>query len=344
MNHRIFSALLTIILLVALAGLLTGWTKDRTPIDESRIFNAVSKSLPILQKGGYDFTRLSSLKCASCHQTSLTSMTVALAKQKGISVVDSFSRLRTQSMIFTLQQGWNDNIVDQFITSKFVGPYLLLGLDAEKYPPDNITDITVDIILNQARPDGSFHAEAARVPLESGEIHLAALSMRSLQLYAAASKKERVDAVVANARSYFEKADPSMQQEIVFQLLGLYWSHAGKEKINSVAKQLLSLQEPDGSWKQLTSMKGDAYATGQALYALFECGNINKDDPAYLRGIEYLLRTQDESGAWIVETRAYAIQPFFNSHFPPYDENQFISATATNWATMDLLNMLPETK
>jgi hypothetical protein len=344
MNRTLLSTLVMIMLLVASASLLTGWTKNKPSVDPSSILKAVSKSLPILQKSGYDFTRLSREKCASCHQTSLTSMTVALAKQKGIPVVDSFSRHRTESMSFTLQAAWNDNIVNHFITAKFIGPYLLLGLYAEKYPPDNITDIAVDAILNQARPDGSFQTEAARVPLESGEIHLTALAIRSLQLYAAPAKKDRVETIVSHARTFFENAHPSMQQEIVFQLLGLFWSRANKENTNSVAQQLLSMQEPDGGWRQLPSMKTDVYATGQALYALFESGMLKPDDAPYQRGMEYLLRTQDKSGAWIMETRAFPIQPFFNSHFPPYDENQFISATATNWATMTLLNALQETK
>jgi hypothetical protein len=69
---------------------------------------------------------------------------------------------------------------------------------------------------------------------------------------------------------------------------------------------------------------------------------LKPTDEAYQKGLAWLLRTQDPTGAWLVETRAYPIQPHFNTDFPPYDESQFISAAATNWATMALLDALPD--
>jgi hypothetical protein len=66
------------------------------------------------------------------------------------------------------------------------------------------------------------------------------------------------------------------------------------------------------------------------------------DDAVYQKGLNYLLKTQDASGAWIVATRSFPIQPMIDSEFPPYDYNQFISATASNWATIALLNALPD--
>src|SRR5215813_1842677 len=45
--------------------------------------------------------------------------------------------------------------------------------------------------------------------------------------------------------------------------------------------------------------------------------------------------TQLEDGSWYVRTRASPIQPYFESGFP-HGRDQWISAAATNWATMAL--------
>ena len=105
---------------------------------------------------------------------------------------------------------------------------------------------------------------------------------------------------------------------------------------------MLSLQRADGGWAQLPTLSSDAYATGQALNALVESGMLHPEGSDFRRGVAWLLSHQDETGAWVVQTRTFPIQPFFTAEFPPYDENQFISATATNWAMLALLEALPD--
>jgi hypothetical protein len=85
-------------------------------------------------------------------------------------------------------------------------------------------------------------------------------------------------------------------------------------------------------------MTRDAYATGQALYALHASGLVSKSS-AYQKGAMYLLRTQLEDGTWFVRSRAFGFQPYFESGFP-HGTDQFISASATAWATIALTNVL----
>ena len=303
---------------------------------------SISKSLSILQTSGYKFTARAKLHCASCHHNTMTSMLEEKSKLKGITFIDTFKTQRIQSMVGDIRFACNINQPDVFVPAKFIAPYVLLGLAAEKYQPDPYTDIAVDYLINQQKPDGTFGAEFGRPPLESGEMHLASICVRAIQLYASPAQHKSVELMVNRTKTWLENTVADVQQELNFQLLGLQWCGSSRQEKGKVAARLLALQHPDGSWSQLPTMSSDAYATGQALYALSESGAVQPQDLAYQKGVSWLLKHQDASGAWIMETRAFAIQPFFNSDFPPYDENQYISATATNWAALALLNALPD--
>jgi hypothetical protein len=93
---------------------------------------------------------------------------------------------------------------------------------------------------------------------------------------------------------------------------------------------LIGLQRADGGWAQTSSMSSDAYATGQALFAL-HAGGMTAGDPVYRKGIDHLLATQLDDGTWFVRTRAFGFQPYFETGFP-YGRSQFISTAATAWA------------
>ena len=60
------------------------------------------------------------------------------------------------------------------------------------------------------------------------------------------------------------------------------------------------------------------------------------NDPAYKRGVEFLMSTQLEDGSWYVKIRAIPFQPHFERGFP-HGHDQWISAAATNWAAMALV-------
>jgi N-acyl-D-amino-acid deacylase len=88
-------------------------------------------------------------------------------------------------------------------------------------------------------------------------------------------------------------------------------------------------------------MQSTAYATGRSLVSL-QLGGLPISDPAYQRGIKFLLSTQQEDGSWYTRTRALAFQPYFDAGFP-HDYDQWMSAAGTSWAAMALTLALPET-
>ena len=120
------------------------------------------------------------------------------------------------------------------------------------------------------------------------------------------------------------------------------WGGADAQAIQTAARALVALQRPDGGWGQFATLGSDAYATGQALVALNESGAIQTTDAVYARGVQFLLNTQFEDGSWFVKTRAIALQPLFDIGFP-HGTDSWISAAATNWATLALARATTKT-
>jgi squalene cyclase len=141
---------------------------------------------------------------------------------------------------------------------------------------------------------------------------------------------------VARAAKWLRACVPSSTEERAFQLLGLHWAGSPRSNLTHLTEALLSEQRENGSWAQLATLKSDAYATGLALYALHEAGELQPHHPAYQRGIRFLLQTQLSDGSWLVKTRASPVQVAIDSIFP-HAEDQWISTTATSWSAIALM-------
>jgi mono/diheme cytochrome c family protein len=63
-------------------------------------------------------------------------------------------------------------------------------------------------------------------------------------------------------------------------------------------------------------------------------------DPAWQRGLRFLLERQEDDGTWHVARRAFPFQPTMNSGFP-YHRDSWLSAAATSWAVLALTRVLP---
>jgi len=146
---------------------------------------------------------------------------------------------------------------------------------------------------------------------------------------------QRCDVAIRRAAEWIAKAQPRVNEDRVFHLLGLAWAGSDHRILQIAAHSLAAGQNSDGGWSQIPTLPSDAYATGQALVALKESGTMSATNPAYKRGVQFLLKTQHGDGSWFVKTRAIRIQPFFESGFP-FGQDQFVSAAGTNWATQAL--------
>ena len=217
--------------------------------------------------------------------------------------------------------------------------YGLLAFAESGVAPNAATDAVTANLASTQRSDGSWVFFDTRPPqADNSLIHFTAMAIRGLDVYGPPGQRDDIRTRIARARDFLRQASPASTQDEAFKLLGLVWSRVPAAEISTQTRRLLSLQRADGGWAQLPTMTPDAYATGQALYALHVSGMEPKNS-VYLNGTSYLLRTQTTDGSWFVRSRAFGFQPYFESGFP-HGMDQFISASATAWAAIALAYLL----
>ena len=132
------------------------------------------------------------------------------------------------------------------------------------------------------------------------------------------------------------KTEPITIEHRAMRMLGLAAAKSRLADVDKAARSILERQRPDGGWAQRDELASDAYATGIALWALADAGQLKPRDAAFQRAVKFLLSTQAEDGSWHVVSRAVVlVQPYFESGFP-YSHDQWISSMATGWATTAL--------
>jgi ankyrin repeat protein len=296
---------------------------------ERTIAEAVKPALALLENQSSNFIRIGG--CNSCHGQDLPSAAAAIARDRGLPAPKLIPQL-PQSM-HTLNP---ERVMDLEAPSVTSIGWEMFDFGSNGVPRDEYMDATVRYIKEMQTPDGYWLAfESRRPPMNSGVFQTAALAIYSLKTYGPPVEKADTDKSIARAVAWLENATPATSQDRAFQLMALAWGNASQASITSSMKALAASQRADGGWAQMPTMGSDAYATGQALYALNAAGNLRVDDPVYAKGVKYLLRTQAADGSWHVKSRSIWVQPYFDSGFP-YEHDQWISAAGTAWATMAL--------
>ena len=203
-------------------------------------------------------------------------------------------------------------------------------------PRTQVTDAIVRYLMASQTTEGAWRIpESRRPPMTSGSFQTAALAIYAMKNYAPEAEKPTCEKAIARAVAWLEKATPLTNQDHSFRLRGLAWGDGSATMIREEAKSLAALQRTDGGWSQLPAMGSDAYATGEALYALGSAGGMAITDPIFCKGVDYLMSTQAGDGSWHVKTRSIWFQPYLESGFP-YARDQFISTAGTAWATLAL--------
>jgi ankyrin repeat protein len=279
--------------------------------------------------------------CVNCHHQNFTGLAVSAVREKNFPVDETVAKEQRQAMIVALK-GRENTFVQRTDCCGGLDStlYTLAALQADHYAADATTDAAMAYLISRQFIDGRWpREEASRSPLQDGDFNRIALAVTLMQAYASPAMKVESDEHIARARRWLLSAKPVTTDDRASLLIGLKNSAAPKTNVQAAAKALLELQRPDGGWGGNPNLASDAYATSEALCALYETG-MAAGDAAYQRGVRFLLETRESDGSWHVRSRAPKFQPYFESGFP-HDHDQWISAAATARAVVALVRAIP---
>jgi hypothetical protein len=308
--------------------------------DVATIKTAVAKALPLLQKGANG--HVTQRTCFACHNQTHPLLAITTAGPRGFAVDDAFLKKQmthTHGHIARWAKANPDRKSFGGGQADTAG-YALYTLELGGWKADDMTAAVVDYLLQRDADRDHWRNVSNRPPSEASPFTTTALAVRGMRVFGTPAQKERIDKRVEETRGWLLKAKPKDTEELVFRLWGLYHAGAKPHEIEAASGELLKAQRADGGWGQLDKLSSDAYATGSALTALHQTGQLPVSDNAYQRGLVFLLKDQKPDGSWHVQSRSKPFQTYFETGFP-HGKDQWISSAASGWATAALALACP---
>ncbi|HUG89983.1 MAG TPA: prenyltransferase/squalene oxidase repeat-containing protein [Planctomycetaceae bacterium] len=348
---RAIRTLTAIAVALALCGRLPGEDRESaepTPhvgeaaLDPERIKAAVTKSIALLEHSGAEYRR--HRECFSCHNQALPVTALAEARRRGFTIDEDNFRAQLDHTSAHLERGREAYLkgIGQGGKADTAG-YALWTLEEGGRGPDENTAAVTSFLLDWQKDNGHWKATSQRPPSEASAFTTTYLAIRALGVFGTDEQGERIAERRSAVVEWLKTAEPKDTEDRVFRLRLLGYLGADESEVQAATRELLEFQQDDGGWSQTAELSSDAYATATVLVALNEYGGVEASDPAWRRGIAFVLNTQQDDGSWHVASRSKPFQTYFETGFP-HGKDQFISAAASSWATLGLLYALEAVK
>lgn len=249
--------------------------------------------------------------CASCHHAALVIWAMREARGRGMAVDEP----ELGGLTKWVAESGDGKFV---MTRPAAAPHaaspkamyfaLALGADPE---PDAVSRTGMKRLLKTVKDEqtdnGSWSAwPGSRPPiLGSSDESLTALAVLALMPEAAAGDESAKAARERGIRWLSETKSDDDPQSVALRLI--LWTRLRRPagEWSPLVRRIKERQNADGGWSQTKDMPSDAWATGQALYALASAG-IAPGEPAVARGRTFLIRTQRDNGSWPMTSRPTA--------------------------------------
>lgn len=303
---------------------------------------AIQSSIPLIEKASAGSIR--ERKCFTCHNQALAVIVLDEAKQRGFTINETNFQLQIDHTAAHLKRG-----LENYRAGKGQGggpdtaSYALWTLELAGRKPDDVTNAVTGYLLERNKDQTHWIRNSTRPPSMSSDTNTNYFVIRALKTFGSANQGPRIEARLKETQQWLLDLQPASTEERVFQLRSFLLLDVEEHIVKTAIDDLIKTQNSDGGWSQLPKMTSDAYATGTVLVALLRSDQITTDHATVKQGIQYLLDTQLPDGSWHVVTRAKPFQTYFETGYP-HEKDQFISVTASSWATVALLLALPPDK
>jgi N-acyl-D-amino-acid deacylase len=314
---------------------------DAPPVPEADLRAAAGKAIKLVQHSQADWDKKES--CVSCHHQALPLTPFRLARERGVPL-DLAAARDVTAKTFAYLKDLDEAVQETEFIDIGETAAILVAAQGVGIPPSLTTAAYALAVASRQLPDGSWRSMDNRPPQSHSPVTATAYCLQAIRLYMPAGLQAEADDRVRRAREWLLQARPAETTDRANRLLGLRWAGADDRTIAEAARQLLAEQRPDGGWAQLPRLGSDAYATGETLHVLHTAAGLPTADPAYQRGLRFLLGAQQPDGSWRIETRLHPpapiSPPYFDTKFP-YARSQFSSIMGTSWAAAALLHAVP---
>lgn len=328
---------------VMVATSLRAASSRHSPIEvtDRTVRTAVEASLAYLQTDATKWKKEHT--CATCHQGAMTVWALNSARRRGFAVdAPALAELNawavsgmTADAAKPLDKRPNYNIVSPGALYLAIADHVDAG--ASLLTLADLEKIAVNTVRRQ-QPDGSWYCGPPGFPLppvfESSEemtllVYAAMTPIDGLASETAAFVRAGRDKALA----WLRKSPPEdASQSAALRLLIAVLDPPSGFVAATERERLLKRRNRDGGWSQIPAMASDAYATGQALYALNVAG-VKLNRPDMVKSVRFLLNSQQPDGSWLRIARGSAYRTPSKSPSP-------IVHCATAWAALALMRAI----
>jgi hypothetical protein len=276
------------------------------PTGRSNVDTAIDRGVAFLAKEALAWK--SERKCASCHHAGLVLWALREANQRGHKVDDSALAQITQ---WVAESGEGKTSVPRPAGApralNETAVILALGLGADS-KPDLPSQHGLKRLLKTVQTDqiegGSWSAwPETRQPI-FGKTDETVTALATLALIpAAATGDGPAIATRDKGIQWLAKAKTDNDPQTIGLRL-IVWRRMDRppNEWKPLMEDIKKRQNADGGWSQTKDMPSDAWATGQAIYALALAG-VKPDDSMLVRAQVFLTRTQNSDGSWPMTSR-----------------------------------------